>query len=185
MVDLDIPTNTPPATSTLLHWLAIGYTQPSNTTAFPVAANGTTAQAYLFNAPASPAAAQPYAGPNPPARIPLTHRYTQVIVDTTGATNASLTALQRAAMTRQGFDVAAVLASANLTGKVVAGNWFTVTNPGPVQNVTTSTTTAAATSTGTARPSATTTVVRAGAADHSVNAGLLGMVLVGAAFLGF
>jgi hypothetical protein len=44
--------------------------------------------------------------------------------------------LMTAAQSRQGFQAADVLQQAGLTNKVVAGNFFIVTNPGPAQNTT-------------------------------------------------
>lgn len=126
MIDLDIPTDSPPLTSTLLHWMQTGLTQsstPANLggiTAFPLTA--TTGENALLD----------YFGPNPPARVPLSHRYTQILVDTSAASMESLAILQQAATTGQrGFDAATVLEDAGLSGSVVAGNYFVVTNTGP------------------------------------------------------
>ncbi|OAA60485.1 Phosphatidylethanolamine-binding protein PEBP [Niveomyces insectorum RCEF 264] len=164
MLDLDIPTNNPGQTSTLLHWMQMGLTLSGQTTR--VGSNngnngngnngnngntnnnnngngannfGTPSAAesvfLLVNGSQQPAAA-PYISPNPPARLPLSHRYTQVLVDTSGlsAQSTAMTTLMNAAKTRQGFNLAQVLQQAGLSNKVVAGNFFNVTNPGPVQN---------------------------------------------------
>ncbi len=109
-------------------------------------------RAFLLENRANASAAAPYFGPNPPARVPLTHRYTQILVDTTALTEQGTQALRTAAATRGGFDAAAVLARAGLQGSVVAGNSFNVTNPGPAlaANASSTTATAAASGTGTA-----------------------------------
>lgn len=131
MIDLDIPTANPPATDTLLHWMQAGLTPAAaptqlNTTSGPI-------RAFLLDNTTATAddAIAPYFGPNPPARIPLSHRYTQILVDTSGMGADGLRALREAAATIRGFNAAAVLEGAGLAGRVVAGNSFNVTNPGP------------------------------------------------------
>ncbi len=132
MVDLDIPTNNPPQTSTLLHWMQMGLTL-SNTPMMFNTTNGRQSVFLLQNS-SSTAPAAMYLGPNPPARVPLSHRYTQVLVDTSSITQQQMNMLMQAAQTRQGFDPMSVLMMANLMDKVVAGNSFNVTNPGPAQS---------------------------------------------------
>ncbi|KAK4251121.1 phosphatidylethanolamine-binding protein [Corynascus novoguineensis] len=145
MVDLDIPTNAPPETDTLLHWMQIGLV-PSPT---PTQLNTTSGPIRVFlleTPPSSPIdgtiggaelkaeAIVPYFGPNPPARVPLSHRYTQILVDTSALTETGTAALRRAAETSmRGFNTSAALAAAGLdeARAVVAGNSFNVTNPGP------------------------------------------------------
>jgi phosphatidylethanolamine-binding protein (PEBP) family uncharacterized protein len=127
MVDLDIPTNNTRETTTLLHWMQTGLT--SAATASRLGTQNNVFQ--LENRGNTPAAAA-YISPNPPARQPLSHTYTQILVDTSGIQTQSTNALQNAAKTRQGFNVEQVLSQAGLAGKVVAGNFFNVTNPGPV-----------------------------------------------------
>lgn len=137
MVDIDIPTNNPPETSTLLHWLQtslVPSTTPTqlNTTSGPI-------RAFLLQISSTFAAPiVPYFGPNPPARIPLSHRYVQILVDTSpGLTLEQENALREAARTEQrGFNAEAVLERAGLSGKVVAGNFYNVTNPGPAASPT-------------------------------------------------
>lgn len=129
MIDLDIPTDSPPQTNTLLHWMQTGLTPSTvstqlNTTSGPI-------RAFLLENRASTAAVAPYFGPNPPARVPLSHRYTQVLVDTSALTDEGLQALRAAAGTARGFDAGAALAGAGLEGRIVAGNSYNVTNPGP------------------------------------------------------
>ncbi|KAK3378192.1 phosphatidylethanolamine-binding protein [Podospora didyma] len=140
MIDIDIPTNSPPQTNTLIHWLQTGLTQATtattlNTTSGPV-------RVFLMENRANTTAITPYFGPNPPARIPLSHRYTQILVDTTSITTQAIEIIRTAAnTTRIGFNAEIVLSQANLAGRVVAGNFYNVTNPGPVQSVATNTST--------------------------------------------
>lgn len=132
MIDLDIPTNSPPKTSTLLHWMQTGLTPATSATQLNTTSGAMSA--FLLENAGGTAAAAPYIGPNPPARIPLSHRYTQILVDTSGLSAQGAKALQAAAQNRSGFDAPAVLAKAGLKAAsvVVAGNSFNVTNPGPV-----------------------------------------------------
>ncbi|KAI0157251.1 PEBP-like protein [Xylariaceae sp. FL1272] len=130
MIDLDIPTDNPPATNTLLHWMQTGLTQSSSATVLNTT-TGTLSE-YLLSVADNQTAFASYIGPSPPARIPLSHRYTQILVDTSDATDDGLATLQTAAANRSGFNAEAVLTQAGLVDKVVAGNFFNVTNPGPV-----------------------------------------------------
>lgn len=129
MVDMDIPTNNPPATSTLLHWMQTGLTPA--TTSTMMNGTSTSSSVFLLQNTSNTTPFAPYFGPNPPARIPLSHRYVQILVDTTGAPDSALTSLQKAAANRSGFSAESTLTEAGLQGKVVAGNFFNVTNPGP------------------------------------------------------
>lgn len=129
MIDIDIPTDSPSQTSTILHWMQTGLAPSTvatrlNTTSGPI-------RAFLLENRAGTTAFAPYIGPNPPARVPLSHRYAQVLVDTSALTDEGLEALRAAAGTRRGFDPGAALARARLEGRVVAGNSYNVTNPGP------------------------------------------------------
>lgn len=119
MIDLDIPTGTAGKTSTLLHWMQTGLT---------AAASGAGS---ALTVPGTVKAAAPYFGPSPPAMTPLKHRYTEILVDTSTATPDQLKMLTDAAANRQGFQAEALLMKAKLQDKVVAGNFFTVTNAGP------------------------------------------------------
>lgn len=111
MVDVDLPGG-----GTLLHWLQTGMTVE--------AVSGTTPLSMVVQGNAS----APYIAPNPPAQAPLTHRYVQLLLDTTGAANADA-ALIQAAAARQGFNTQQALVGAGLTAdKIVGGNFFTVTN---------------------------------------------------------
>jgi hypothetical protein len=131
MIDLDIPTNTS-TTNTLLHWMQTGLTPATS----PTMLNTTAGQnmVFLLQNTSNTAPAAPYVGPGPPARNPLSHRYTQILVDTSGLATQATSVLETAAKTRLGFDAMTVLKQAGLATKVVAGNSFNVTNPGPVQN---------------------------------------------------
>lgn len=126
MVDLDIPSSQNP--HTFLHWMQTDLSPATTATSLSVS-NGTTQAFTLFNAKKT-SALVPYTQPNPPAQNPLSHRYTQILVDTTSMTQAGLSALQSAAQARVGFDTASVLEAAGLSTNVVAGNSFNVTNPG-------------------------------------------------------
>lgn len=127
MIDLDIPSTQNP--HTFLHWMQTGFT-PSTTASTITTANGTLQGFTLANAQ-NTSAIVAYTQPNPPAQNPLSHRYTEVLVDTSAMSAAGLTALTTAANVRVGFDINTVLQAAGLTNNVVAGNSFNVTNPGP------------------------------------------------------
>lgn len=151
MVDYDIPGG-----SRLLHWMQPGFRSAATTTTLA----GQTVHALVTNATAFAT----YNPPNPPNRAPTTHRYVQMLLNTTGITSAN-TVLAQAALNRSAFDPAAVVAKAGVT--VVAGNWFNVTN-------------ANATTTGT--PATVTSVGGARILDGSL-AGLIGAIAVAAAML--
>lgn len=127
MVDLDIPTTTNP--HTFLHWMQTDLV-PSTSASAVTASNGTL-QAFTLTNAKSVAAIVNYTQPSPPAQNPLSHRYTEVLLDTSSISAAALTALKTAAQSRVGFDIATVLQGAGLTSSVVAGNSFNVTNAGP------------------------------------------------------
>lgn len=111
MVDIDLPGG-----GTLLHWLQTDMTVET--------VSGTPPLSMVVHGNAS----APYIAPNPPAQAPLTHRYVQLLLDTTGLADSD-TALIQAAATRQGFNTQQVLIAAGLTAdKIVGGNFFTVTN---------------------------------------------------------
>ncbi|GKT84824.1 phosphatidylethanolamine-binding protein PEBP [Colletotrichum tofieldiae] len=130
MVDIDVPTNQPPKTGTLLHWMQTGLMSADT----PVTLNTTAGpkKVFVMQNRMNAAALAPYIGPNPPAREPLSHRYTFVAVDHTTITQQGLMALSGAAQNRRDFNVMNGLMAAGLQDKVVAGNFFRVTNPGPV-----------------------------------------------------
>ncbi|KAI1197223.1 PEBP-like protein [Nemania serpens] len=171
MIDLDIPTDSPPQTNTLLHWAQTGLTQ-SNTT-------------FALSVPDDEAAFAAYLGPAPPAKIPLSHRYTEIIIDTSDASEEGLDALKAATVNRLGFDAEGVLLSAGLADKVVAGNFFNVTNPGPLSGSPTSNSTSGG-GNGTNPETSPTPVplpVPAAAVSQSVSVSLLATIMIGVAFV--
>jgi phosphatidylethanolamine-binding protein len=185
MVDLDIPTNTPPQTNTLLHWLQTGLTSADTATTLNTTMG--SQQVFLLQNRQSTQPLAMYLGPNPPARIPLSHRYTFVLVDHTQITTQGLSALTSAAATRLGFNAQSVLTQAGLAQRAVAGNFFNVTNAGPAQtNGTTGGGSGTGSPTGTAGSPGASTTFRAAGMMASPQAGLvmLCLGLVGAVFLG-
>ncbi|KAH8900788.1 PEBP-like protein [Thozetella sp. PMI_491] len=130
MLDLDIPSNTNP--HVLLHWMQTDLT-PATTTTSLATANGTS-QAFVLQNAKNTTALAAYIGPGPPAKTPLSHRYTQILVDTSSIKANGTAALKAAAATRNGFDITTVLKNAGLSNNVVAGNSFNVTNPGPADD---------------------------------------------------
>lgn len=126
MIDLDIPSDQNP--HTFLHWMQTGLT-PIITASTISLSNGST-QAFTLSNVKNTSAIVAYTQPAPPAQNPLSHRYTQILVDTSSMSQDALSALQSAAQTRVGFDTDSVLQAAGLSGNVVAGNSFNVTNPG-------------------------------------------------------
>ncbi|KAH6686265.1 phosphatidylethanolamine-binding protein [Plectosphaerella plurivora] len=133
MIDMDIPTNAPPQTSTLLHWAQAGLT--SNPV--PTILNTTmgTKQVHVMqNLAATPAMAD-YFGPNPPALMPLQHRYAFVAVDHSTISRDGLGQLTLASQQRRGFDATRTLTAAGLGPQnVVAGNFYMVSNTGPIRD---------------------------------------------------
>ena len=144
MVDLDIPADlsqnmtmaipdaqngtTQNRPNTLLHWLQTGLT--SSEEAMDI--DGT--QVFLLQNVGQEEPLAEYIGPNPPAREPLSHRYTFVLVDHADIAPEGLDALAASTQERRGFDAAAVLAAAGLQEDVVAGNFYNVTNGGGAAN---------------------------------------------------
>ncbi|KAI0108679.1 phosphatidylethanolamine-binding protein [Nemania sp. FL0031] len=179
MIDIDIPTDNPPETNTLLHWMQTGLTQSSSS----VSLNTTMGSqaSFVLEVPADEAAFAEYIGPAPPARIPLSHRYTQIVVDTSDVSEEGLDALKTAAATRLGFNAETVLTSAGLADKVLAGNFFNVTNPGPVAATNTTTSGGNSTSSGGSSPSSQ-VPVPAAAVSQRVSASLMAVMMVGVAF---
>lgn len=98
--------------------------------------------------------------------------YVQILVDTTGASQTALNSLKTAAANRTAFNALNVLTAAGLQNKVVAGNFYNVTNPGPVSNAT-----------GTTGSRPTTTPVQAGAMAFVPQQSLMALVVVGAGML--
>ncbi|CAJ2507930.1 Uu.00g091160.m01.CDS01 [Anthostomella pinea] len=182
MIDLDIPTANPPETNTLLHWMQTGLTQ--DTAATTINTTMDAMNAFLFQT-SDVAAFAAYIGPAPPARIPLSHRYTQILVDTSAATEDELDVLKTAAANRSGFNALSVLTEAGLADKVLAGNFFNVTNAGPASNSTTNNAGGSGSSSGTGSVSSPTqTAVFPGAAvSQRASELFVGMAMIGAVFL--
>ncbi|KAI6260638.1 hypothetical protein MCOR14_007694 [Pyricularia oryzae] len=132
MVDMDVPTSQPPKTRSLLHWMQTDLVPVDQPTTINTTAGTTTV--YPVSNLKRVIAAAPYFGPDPPARVPLNHRYTQVLIDTSNVGQEQMRILSKAATKREDFNVAEVLSAANIpTDKIVAGNFFQVTNNGPAQ----------------------------------------------------
>lgn len=139
MVDPDIPASAG-STNELLHWMQAGLTSANTTT--------TVAGVQVFELVnvGNTTALASYIQPSPPNRAPLSHRYTQMLLNTTG--NSSIVStLASFAQTRQNFSAVNVVKAAGLT--VLAGNSFNVTNA--------TTTSGNGTSTGSSSSSATST----------------------------
>lgn len=117
MLDPDLPT-TPP--STLLHWLQPGL-KSSNTSS---TVGGVKVFALLGASNATAAAT--YIQPSPPFKVPFSHRYVELLLDTSNITAAGMQSLLTAAKTRQNFDAVSVIKAAGAT--IVGSNFFNVTN---------------------------------------------------------
>lgn len=181
MIDLDIPTDNPPETNTLLHWMQTGLTQSSSATSFQTTTGSLSG--FVFSVPEDEDAFAPYLGPAPPAKIPLSHRYTQIVVDTTEVSEAGLAALNASVGDRLGFDVLTALTSAGLEDKVLAGNFFNVTNPGNASS-TTNPSNSSTGSSNTTTPSTTPSQspITAGAVSQRVGASVLAVAMAGVMF---
>ncbi|KAL8395088.1 hypothetical protein RB595_002848 [Gaeumannomyces hyphopodioides] len=133
MVDMDVPTGNPPKTTTLLHWMQTDLTPSPSETILNTTLGRTPV--FLLENRRNVVAAAPYIGPSPPARVPLSHRYTEILIDMSNASMAQITKLSQAALKRESFDTNAVLESVGIAkSQVIAGNFFNVTNPGPAQS---------------------------------------------------
>ncbi|KAF6789009.1 phosphatidylethanolamine-binding protein [Colletotrichum plurivorum] len=122
MVDIDVPS----AAGTFLHWAQTDLAPDATTKTVQLGADGERT-IHTLSIAGGAAAIADYRGPSPPARNPLTHRYVELLVDTSDITPEGTQALQ-ALSNRQGAQVNDVLTQAGLANKVVAGNFFTVTN---------------------------------------------------------
>ncbi|KAL1849875.1 hypothetical protein Daus18300_013132 [Diaporthe australafricana] len=132
MMDLDIPSDQNP--HTFLHWMQTDLT-PATKASTITGSNGST-QAFTLSNAKNTSAIVAYTQPAPPAQNPLSHRYTEILIDTSSMSAEGLSALQSAAETRVGFDTNSVLEAAGLSNNVVAGNSFNVTNAGPATSST-------------------------------------------------
>ncbi len=146
MVDPDIPPATVGgATSELLHWMQAGFVSATTSTTI-----GGVQVFELIN-PSNMSAFAAYLQPSPPNKVPHTHRYTQLLLNTTG-NSSSLSTLSTFAKTRTNFSAVNVINSAGVS--IVAGNSFDVSNGTLAQSNITKTTSgvgsgASATATGT------------------------------------
>ncbi|KAH7378124.1 phosphatidylethanolamine-binding protein [Cadophora sp. MPI-SDFR-AT-0126] len=122
MVDPDIPPQTAGGpTGELLHWMQQGLT--SATTATMIGGM----MVFVLSSASNETAFAPYFGPSPPNRAPNTHRYTQLLLDTSGTNNsAAIAQLKQAAATRTNFNAVNVVKAANVP--ILAGNSFNVSN---------------------------------------------------------
>ena len=117
MVDPDIPRPTP---QELLHWMQTGLVSANTST------NVAGRQIFALEAPENTPAIAAYIAPSPPALNPVTHRYIQLLLNTTG-NEAAVSSLRMAGSgSRTPFDAEEVINAAGL--RVLAGNWFNVTN---------------------------------------------------------
>lgn len=152
MVDPDIPPQTVGGPTTeLLHWMQAGLVSANTTTTI-----GGVKVFELIN-PGNTSALASYIQPSPPNKAPLSHRYTQMLLNTTGNSSV-LSTLSKFAATRQNFSAVNVVQSAGLT--VLAGNSFNVTaatntTAGGATNASTSTVTQTSTLAGGASATAT------------------------------
>lgn len=126
MIDLDIPSQSGGATGTLLHWMQTDLVSANTSTTI----NGM--KVFELINPNNVAAVAPYFGPSPPNRAPVSHRYTEILVDTTSlgsskANGTGMAALMQAGATRGNFSAETVVQT--IGSKVVAGNSFNVTSP--------------------------------------------------------
>jgi len=120
MVDPDIPPVTAGGpTSELLHWMQPGLVSADNSTLIA------GIQMFELINPSNISAFATYIQPSPPNKVPNTHRYTQLLLNTTGNSGA-LSTLSTFAATRTNFSAVNVVQNAGLT--VLFGNSFNVTN---------------------------------------------------------
>lgn len=153
MVDPDIPPATAGgATSELLHWMQPGLVSANTTSTI----GGMKVFALINPTNTTPIAS--YIGPSPPNKAPTTHRYTQMLLNTTGNSSA-LASLTKAGATRGNFSATDVVKNAGLN--VLFGNSFNVsaaTNTTATGSGTGSNSTSTGGTSGGAKASASTTV---------------------------
>lgn len=118
MVDPDIPPQIAGgATSELLHWLQPGLVSANTSTTI-----GGLKVYELIN-PTNVSAIATYISPSPPNKSPTTHRYTQLLLNTTG-NGTALSTLSKAGATRSNFSAVDVVRNSGLN--VLFGNYFNV-----------------------------------------------------------
>ncbi|KAK0101137.1 hypothetical protein ONS95_012881 [Cadophora gregata] len=122
MVDPDIPPQIVGGpTGELLHWMQQGLT--SATTATMIGGM----MVFVLSSASNETAFAPYFGPSPPNKVPNTHRYTQLLLDTSGSNNSLvISQLRQAAATRLNFNAVNVVRAAGVP--ILAGNSFNVSN---------------------------------------------------------
>lgn len=123
MVDPDIPPATAGgATSELLHWMQSNLVSSNTSTMI----GGVQAFEMVIQGNTTPVAS--YIQPSPPDKAPNTHRYTQLLLNTTsvGGNTTALSILMTAGKTRTNFSAVNVVKAAGVS--IVAGNSFNVTN---------------------------------------------------------
>lgn len=147
MVDPDVPVGNG-STSELLHWMQSGLISSGNMT--------TVAGVQMFELVNSKnvSALATYIQPSPPNKVPTTHRYTQLLLNTTNiaTNNTAMTELMTFAKSRSPFSAVNVVSQTGL--KVLFGNSFNVSNTTLVQSNITKTSGVA--SAGTASPTGST-----------------------------
>ncbi|RDW94314.1 hypothetical protein BP5796_00077 [Coleophoma crateriformis] len=122
MVDPDIP----PAqaggpTTELLHWMQTDMVSSSEQTTIG------GMKVYEMTVPTNVSALASYIAPNPPNKAPTSHRYVQMLLNTTNlSASKNLTTLMKEAASRGNFNAVQVLKANGLT--VLMGNSFNVTN---------------------------------------------------------
>lgn len=117
MVDPDVPSGPGTQTSELLHWLQSDLVSASTTTTI----GGQTV--YELVNPSNISAIASYIQPSPPQKNPLSHRYVQMLLNTTDETSKA--SLAKFGATRTMFNATNVVAQSGL--KVLFGNSFNVT----------------------------------------------------------
>ncbi|RDW89112.1 hypothetical protein BP6252_01144 [Coleophoma cylindrospora] len=122
MVDADIP----PAqaggpTTELLHWMQTDMVSASEQTTIG------GMKVYEMTVPTNVSALASYIAPNPPNKAPTSHRYIQMLLNTTDlSASMNLTTLMKEAASRGNFNAEQLVKANGLT--VLMGNSFNVTN---------------------------------------------------------
>jgi hypothetical protein len=123
MCDPDIPgAPTDSLTGQFLHWLQPGLESSSVSTKV---AGQTIFELKTVKTAGNTTAIAPYLQPSPPNQALTTHRYIQLLVNTTG-NSAALQKLMTAGAVRTNFSALQTVDAAGL--KVLFGNYFNVTN---------------------------------------------------------
>lgn len=121
MVDSDIPSaQAGDPTSEILHWMQTDLKSADTATTID------GMQVYELVNANNTAAYASYLSPSPPNKAPLSHRYTQMLLNTTTLqASGDMSMLQKFACSRTIFDAAQVVELIGL--EVLAANWFNVT----------------------------------------------------------